>query len=273
MNQTTEFITTKEYRRFVEFCNACKKENYIGLCYGQAGVGKSMAACQFARWDEVKRELELKKQPFMDDTGSSMKMDDLDTILYLPSVSNSPGAIHAHIRQLAFDFQLLVEECLFKNKDAPWEERSKQRVKLLIIDEADRLQPKSLEQIRDIYDRQQMAIILIGMPGIEKRLIRFPQLYSRIGFSHRYNPLSEEEIAFIVHHHLQSLLLSVTVDVKNFADHEAIAAFTRITQGNFRLINRLLKQTMRVIEVNQLSSITKEAIEAARECLVIGNIY
>jgi DNA transposition AAA+ family ATPase len=272
MNQTTEFIATKEYRRFVEFCNACKKENYIGLCYGPAGVGKSVAAYQFSQWHEVKHELELKTRYIMDYPGPSIKMDDLDSILYLPPVSNSPSMIYSHIKELAYDFELLIEEYLFKGREIPWGERLKQRLKLLIVDEADRLQPKSLEQIRDIYDRQQVAVILIGMPGIEKRLVRFPQLYSRIGFSHRYKPLGEEEIAFIVSHHLQSLASSVTVDAKNFADQEAIAAFTRITQGNFRLINRLLKQTLRIMEVNQLSSITKEVIEAARECLVIGNV-
>lgn len=269
MNQN-EFITTKEYRRFVEFCNACKNENYIGLCYGSAGVGKSMAAYQFARWHEVQRELKLKSENRFDYIRPTINMDDFDTIIYLPYVSNSPSVVHASIRELAYDFQVLVEQSIF-GKDIPWNERSKQRVKLLIIDEADRLQPKSLEQVRDFYDRQQIPIILIGMPGIEKRLIRFPQLYSRVGFSHKYKPLSEEEVAFIIQNNLQNL--NIAVDVKDFSDHEAIATFTRITQGNFRLINRLLKQTIRVMQVNQLSSITKEAVEAARECLVIGNVY
>lgn len=40
MTKNQNFIETKEYKRFAEFCDACIKYQYIGICYGQPGVGK-----------------------------------------------------------------------------------------------------------------------------------------------------------------------------------------------------------------------------------------
>jgi hypothetical protein len=47
---------------------------------------------------------------------------------------------------------------------------------LILIDEADRLGMSSLEQVRSIFDKSEVGLILIGMPGIEKRVARFREL-------------------------------------------------------------------------------------------------
>ena len=265
MTTIDEFIITKEYKRFAEFCKVCRESRYIGLCYGPAGVGKSMSISHYANWDNVLKEIKPTLCP-RDKISSDTKASHLDTVVYTPEITNSPSAIRNDIWNLVFrtnDLNAYIKE------GVPISFLSQGSVKMVIIDEADRLQPKSLEQVRDIYDQSHLAIILVGMPGIEKRLLRFPQLYSRIGFAHTYKTLSQEEVSFILQNHYKTLNMENPHD---FSNEEAIAAIIRITNGNFRLLHRLLKQATRVMEVNKLTFMSKEVIEAARECLVIGNI-
>ena len=53
-------------------------------------------------------------------------------------------------------------------------------------------------------------------------------------------------------------------------DEESVASILRVTGGNFRLLHRLLTQIGRVLEINELTSVTTPVVEAARESLVIG---
>ena len=141
-------------------------------------------------------------------------------------------------------------------------------LRLLIVDEADRLKTTSLEQLRHLFDRGAFGLILIGMPGIEKRLARYPQLYSRVGFVHHYRPLSIDEMRSILVNGPDQLL--ETVPTHGLSDPRVLAEILRITGGNLRLVVRLLTQVSRILEVNETDAVTVEIVEAAREVLVIG---
>jgi DNA transposition AAA+ family ATPase len=110
--------------------------------------------------------------------------------------------------------------------------------------------------------------MLVGMPGMEKRLARYPQLYSRVGFAHNYRPLQGDELSFVLTRHWRKLGLNL--DAADFSDTQAIASIARITGGNFRLLHRLFVQIERILKINDLTFITDEVVNAARSTLVIG---
>src|ERR1700738_5033801 len=83
-------VETLEHRRFAEFCDACRRYRYIGLCYGPPGVGKTLSARTYSRWDKVKQS----------DRWSSglVETSMFDTVFYTPNVVNAPGNISSSIR-------------------------------------------------------------------------------------------------------------------------------------------------------------------------------
>jgi DNA transposition AAA+ family ATPase len=106
------------------------------------------------------------------------------------------------------------------------------------------------------------------MPGIEKRLARYPQLYSRVGFVHAFRSLRAEEVRRLLSEHWPEM--GLVLPAPGITNEEAIAAIIRITGGNFRLLRRLLSQVERLLGINQLREVTAAVVEAAREGLVIG---
>jgi len=295
------FVETLEYRRFTEFCDACRRYRYIGLCFGAPGIGKTLSAARYSRAESVdscdKRTEEWKEAATF------------DTVLYTPSIVNTPSGVAGGIRRACERLEVIAKRPIreearkvldalraqddaartgyFDRPSSQWKyplrpsptfldtltlynERERaitDPTTLILIDEADRLRMNSLEQVRDRFDVGGVGLILIGMPGIEKRLARYPQLYSRIGFVHEFRVLS----AANVHDLLETRWAPDGVTLPEAGlSAEAIAAVIRVTGGNFRLLNRLLTQIERILEVNHLEEITVAVVQAARESLVIG---
>jgi hypothetical protein len=260
------FIVTKEHRRFTEFADACRRDRYIGLCYGPPGVGKTLSARRYASWYQLAALLRRGHKHYT----QGRDRPDWHTIVYTPTVSATPRIIDKELCDLSANLSVIRTPDPFDARSLADPHASSAFVELLIVDEADRLKTPGLEQLRDHYDRSQLGMVLIGMPGIEKRLARYPQLYSRIGFVHEYRALSAEELTFVLQRHWSTLGLTLSAD--DFTDAEALAAVARITGGNFRLIHRLFAQITRVMEINGLNTISREVVETARESLVIGTL-
>lgn len=298
------FVETREHRRFGEFCDTCTRNRYIGLCYGPPGVGKTLSARHYSLWDRVQacEKADTRTRTVV------RAASKCTTVFYTTPVVNGASSLQRDIQHRRSFLQKLslepireretermerlwrradeLRDCV-KNPHGYRGEKAKkaeaafeaQRARvmqlskpdpttLLIVDEADRLKMASLEQVRDIFDCGGLGLVLIGMPGIEKRLARYPQLYSRVGFVHEFRPLNEIEMRGLFQG--QGLILGVALPPDALNDEEAIAAILRVTGGNLRLLNRLLTQIARVLEINGLRRVTAAVVESARESLVIG---
>ncbi len=96
-----------------------------------------------------------------------------------------------------------------------------------------------MEQVRAIFNEGNCGLVLIGMPGIQKRIIRFLQFYTRLGFVHEFRPLGAPEMQVSLESHWTPHGVHLTAGPLT---PEAKAVISRMTAGNFRLLNRLLSQ-------------------------------
>lgn len=280
------FVPTKGYRLFADVCDACRRFRSVGLGYGPPGTGKTEAARYYAQWDEVEQLLPeslitftgrsavdgfYPYKPFtFASAPSETPIQECRTVFYTPPVSASPNRIESQVLALFATFSYLVEAANQRhqgNEDFLVTRRSSHFIELLIVDEANRLKDAGLEQIRDIYDKGRLGLLLLGMPGLDKRLMRAPQLYSRIGFAHHMESMSEEETRDFLEKRWSHRVKPFSDD---FTDKEAVAAILRITRGNLRLIDRLMTQVEYVLLANQLQTVTKEVVDTARQNLIIG---
>jgi len=185
-------------------------------------------------------------------------------------VTGAPGRIEKEVLTLFAAFSYLVEAANQRHQgteDFLVTRRFSHLIELLIVDEANRLKDAGLELIRDFADRGEFGLVLLGMPGLEKRVARAPQLYSRIGFNYEMESLSDDEMRFFLD---QRWSHRVKAHSNDFTDQEAVAAILRITRGNIRLIERLMMQVEHVLVANQITVVTKEVVETARKNLIIG---
>lgn len=219
-----DFIQTSIADDVFEAAKTCHVENEIGVCCGNAGLGKTFAVKKYA-------------------------IDNPDVILIEADLGYTPRVLFSEIhKKLGFDGCGTIHAMFIDIID-----KLKASGRLIIIDEAEHLPYKSLELLRRIYDKAQVGILLVGMPRLimnlkgEKR--QYAQLYSRVGIAVRLNPLSKEDITSIVS----------SVIPNNTSIYPALSEYSA---GNTRVLTKLLVRAVRIAELNNMD-VDDDVIQAS----------
>jgi len=138
---------------------------------------------------------------------------------------------------------------------------------VLIIDEAQNLTVKLLEQIRMLSNLETdkdklLQIILVGQPELRDKLNlpRLKQLRQRIAIRYHIHPLTEEEITPYIHHRLE---VAGALQPELFFTEEAISTIYKYTGGVPRLINILCDKALLAGFVHNQKRIPAEIVEVS----------
>jgi DNA transposition AAA+ family ATPase len=258
----TRFLITSQYRRFAEICNKSQTSKFISLFFGKTGLGKTECALYYAHWRFV--------EPLLDMPSGARKLPSsiihCSAAVYTPEVGATPKMVQSGIAGLRNKFDELVDQaaCWHGFDAGPYHPHK--YLKLLIIDEADRLKHGALELVRDLYDRTPLSVLLIGSPGIDRRLKRsgYGQLHSRFSLAYEIQTLTKDEMRLFIS--LKWKELNLPLD----ADDAVSAAIMRIANGNFRVLHRIFAEIKRLQKLNCLPKVTPELVEVARTSLLLG---
>ncbi|MBD2074357.1 TniB family NTP-binding protein [Phormidium sp. FACHB-592] len=113
-------------------------------------------------------------------------------------------------------------------------------VEILIIDEADRLKPETFADVRDIYDKLAISVVLVGTDRLDAVIKCDEQVYNRFRACHRFGKLSGEEFVKTVAIWEQKILKLPVAS--NLTSKEMLRIVTAGTEGYIGRMDEILRE-------------------------------
>lgn len=236
------FLQTKDAKGIVAVIEWAIEDRDMGVIIGDAGTGKSRTIKEF-----------VKKHP--------------EAVLVEATISTNARALFRMLCvKFGVNFSKSIDEMI---RDVA--EELKKVQKLIIIDEAEHLPYRALEAIRRLYDFSKSPVILVGtrkllnnLIGAKRTNLEYEQLSSRVGskwFLEGLTYLNADK------QKIDRDLMQVCklFDVEN---KELISSVERLTMGNFRKTEKLLKRAKKLSEINRCE-INEACINEATKMLLL----
>ena len=219
------FVKTNNVRNFIGLVenlqNKPKNIPKMGLVYGEPGLGKS----QTALWLACKYD------------GIYIRASNLMTSRWL--VEEIVREMDELPRYLTSDnFNVVISKLI-------------QKPKIIFVDEIDYLMNnyKSVETLRDIYDKTDCPIIFVGMGLAHRKLERYKHLYDRFSEIVKFKTFGVNDIAQIIN---QLAEIQFTPEAIEYIHKK---------YNRFRQIVQLINQMEIFAKDNNIAEITKEIME------------
>ena len=119
--QPPPFLVTKEHRRFIEFAEACRRDRYIGICYGPPGVGKTLSARAYAHADTIGPYLATRwRYTFIDEPPvPPAELDSTRTAMWTPEVTTTSRQITSQVTFALTTLHRAIEDLYRLLTDTP----------------------------------------------------------------------------------------------------------------------------------------------------------
>jgi len=223
------FVMTSISKKIFELARVCHLEGEIGVCYGEAGIGKTVTAKEYLSRNSDVIFIEA-------DLGYTAKVLFIEIHKKLGLIGR--GLIHEMFDQVV--------------------DKLKGSGRLIVIDEAEHLPYRALELLRRVYDKAGVGIVLLGMPRLIHNLRgkrgEYAQLYSRVGLAGKLDQLKMQDTELIVN--------AMNLDTK------LSSAYHTECHGNTRILSKLLARSIRLARINDCP-LNADVIKTAAEMLIV----
>ena len=115
------------------------------------------------------------------------------------------------------------------------------KVEMLIVDEANRLKPETLTDVRDIGDKLQISVVLVGTDRLKALLTSSEEVYGRFRSHRRFNILEGKEFTKTVAI-WEEKVLKLPV-ASNLTTKESLTILLEATEGYIGRLDEILRES------------------------------
>ena len=222
--QSKSFVPLEQVNKLHEWLEGKRQSKQSGRIVGESRTGKTMA-CNAYRLRHKPRQ-EHGKPPIV-------------PIVYIqiPQECGPKELFSMILEHLKYQ---VTRGTVAEIRDRAFRVLKSCAVEMVIIDEADRFKPKTFAEVRDISDKLEIPVILVGTDRLDTVIKRDEQVHNRFRACHRFGKFSGEDFKRIVSiWEKQILKLPVA---SNLSSKTILKILGEVTGGYIGLLDMILRE-------------------------------